>query len=115
MAVTGHQPSVDATGLVAPEALHPLPARQQRRAERRTPGANKQRQTPAVGLRQEQIELHARVYGQGELIVAAPGVVPLGEAVGVAGVQVLPEQIGRAGAEEAGRRLATLMKRHVDW
>ena len=47
-------------------------------AERGAPGADEQCQAPVVGLRQEQIKLHSRVHGQGELIGAASGVVPLG-------------------------------------
>ena len=76
MAVAGREPSVEAAGLVTPEALPPLPARQHRRTECRTPGAHQQRQAPVVRLRQEQIELHARVPREGELIVAAGGMAP---------------------------------------
>jgi hypothetical protein len=45
--------------------------------------AHQQRQAPVVRLRQKQIELHARVHGADELIVAAAGAVPFCEAVGV--------------------------------
>src|SRR2546423_9679282 len=79
-----------------PSTLPPLPALQHRRAEGGASRAQQERRAPVVRLRQKQIELQACVPGQGELIVAASGVAPLGDAVGVASVQVLPEELGRA-------------------